>query len=70
MGFVMENNSSGVSWGSIHGEANDKRIIFRLCIMATGHPSTDEMIKARGKVNSKCFSFFFFQCICMCVRLL
>ena len=28
--------------------------------MATGHPSTDEMIKARGKVDSNCFFFFCF----------
>ena len=28
--------------------------------MATGHPSTDEMIKARGKVDLNCFVFDFF----------
>ena len=28
--------------------------------MATGHPSTDEMMKARGKVDSNCFVFAFF----------
>ena len=34
--------------------------------MATGHPSTDEMIKARGKVDSNCFVFdFLFRCICV-----
>ena len=38
--------------------------------MATGHPSTDEMIKARGKVDSNCFVFaFFFKFRCICVRL-